>query len=193
MSNYIEKLNLTKLYVFLNIIKNEDTKAYIGQLLNNEIFDTINRNIFIPTGIVFKCKSNIKDDIFNGLEIISKKLDDKYKDFLEEIRGKLLVLNGKSNPISISTLNKYKNRLINNSTPKGKNVIWYSPEQGRTKIGKLGNAITVKHQNTKKHYINGKPIWIEEKMEQSEPQSPIANNKLYTSKVSYNSFKKTKI
>jgi hypothetical protein len=204
MNNYIEKLNLMKLYVLLSIIRNdvinnEDTKAYIGQLLNNEIFATINKNIFIPTGIVSKCKSNIKDDIFNGLEIISKKLGNEYKEFLEEIKEKLLFLNDKSNENVlnsnlevISTLNKYKNRLINNSTPKGTNVIWYSSKQGRTKIGKLGNAITVNYMNTKKHKINEKPIWIEEKMELSEQQSPIANNKLYISKASYNSFRQKK-
>ena len=95
MENKIEDLNLKKLYVFLYICKNdlikeEETKTSIDELLNNEIFNNIDKNITIPTGIFNKCNFNIKDDVLNGFNIITKKLGDKYEKFYFEIMKKFM-------------------------------------------------------------------------------------------------------
>ena len=86
---------------------------------------------------------------------------------------------------SMSLINMYKNKLINGTTPRGTNVIWYSPANDKTKIGKLGNATTGSN-GKKKHTILEQPKNVKTGMKISGVQSPIGNNKLYVSKRSYN-------
>lgn len=86
---------------------------------------------------------------------------------------------------SMSLINKYKNKLINKTTPKGTSVVWYSPSNERTKIGKLGNATTGSN-GKKKHTILGQSKNVKNGLKISGVQSSIGNNKLYVSKESYN-------
>jgi hypothetical protein len=90
-----------------------------------------------------------------------------------------------NNSQSMSLINMYKNKLINETTPRDTNVIWYSPANDKTKIGKLGNATTGSN-GKKKHTILGESKNVKTGMKISGVQSPISNNKLYLSKRSYN-------
>jgi hypothetical protein len=174
MNEEIEKLNLKKLYVFLYICKNdlikeEETKTSIDELLNNEIFNNIDKNITIPTGIFNKCNSNtIIKDVIDGLVIIIKKLGIKYKVFYYEIFRKFIFLfliekhfeEDKINDMNLETLKKYfKNFTYQNIKNKYVN---HSKENPSLKVTKINNTInSIVKNSVSITYKNYKEIMTE--------------------------------
>ena len=174
MENKIEDLNLKKLYVFLYICKNdlikeEETKTSIDELLNNEIFNNIDKNITIPTGIFNKCNSNtIIKDVIDGLVIIIKKLGIKYKVFYYEIFRKFIFLfliekhfeEDKINDMNLETLKKYfKNFTYQNIKNKYVN---HSKENPSLKVTKINNTInSIVKNSVSITYKNYKEIMTE--------------------------------
>jgi hypothetical protein len=82
----IANLKLQKLYVFIKLIKQikYNNSSNLDSLLNNDIFNSINKEIYIPSNIQDICNGDLNTDIKNGILYFKTILPD-YEDLLNKV------------------------------------------------------------------------------------------------------------
>jgi hypothetical protein len=112
----ITNLKLQKLYVFIKLIKQfkyNNNSSNLDELLNNDIFNSINKEIYIPSNIQDVCNGDLNTDIKNGI-LHFKTILPEYEGLLNKIlinEPNIEVVLPVYNIFNSNSKNKYFNKL----------------------------------------------------------------------------------